>query len=373
MHIKKFYLLLIIAFTFFAQNAWGQASLTNGSPTLTIDFSSTISGVSNGAFTGAGFKSPPTSGQLNSNAWAVTGLSFGTLVFGGTQTTDDFARGAVSIAQTTGGIYAFTGSPHSAGNPCLMIQPGGSDWTPGTLTLRIKNDGTTNITEFEVSYNLFVRNDGAYSNSFNFSYSTDNSSYTSVGALDYSSTAASGGSSWVQVGTSPSRSTTITSLNIAPGDYFYIRWSGDDVSGSGSRDEFGLDDIEINATFETVGSTPPTLTAAGSATVDAAFDVTFTDDATWRAAITGITIGGTPLTAGWSVSSGKITFTPSASTPAGLLQTAGSKSIVVAAGGYSRCYCNTVYRFWGCQLNWVLHSNLQHLPVMGQFWHNNLW
>lgn len=335
MNIKKIYLLLFVAFTFFAQNAWGQASLTNGSPTLTIDFSSTISGVSNGAFTGAGFKSPPTSGQLNSNAWAVTGLSFGTLVFGGTQTTDDFARGAVSIAQTTGGIYAFTGSPHSAGNPCLMIQPGGSDWTPGTLTLRIKNDGTTNITEFEVSYNLFVRNDGAYSNSFNFSYSTDNSSYTSVGALDYSSTAASGGSSWVQVGTSPSRSTTITSLNIAPGDYFYIRWSGDDVSGSGSRDEFGLDDIEINATFETVGSTPPTLTAAGSATVDAAFDVTFTDDATWRAAITDITIGGTPLTAGWSVSSGKITFTPSASTPAGLLQTAGSKSIVVEAGGYS--------------------------------------
>lgn len=84
------------------------------------------------------------------------------------------------------------------------------------------------------------------------------------------------------------------------------------------------------------GSTPPTLTAASGATVDAPFDVTFTDDATWRAAITGITVGGTALTAGYTVSSGKITFTPSASTPAGLLQTAGSnKSIVVSATGYN--------------------------------------
>lgn len=83
------------------------------------------------------------------------------------------------------------------------------------------------------------------------------------------------------------------------------------------------------------GLVPPTLTAALGATVDAPFDVTFTDDATWRGAITGITIGGTALTAGYTVSAGKITFTPSASNPAGLLQTSGTKSIVVTATGYS--------------------------------------
>ncbi len=92
-----------------------------------------------------------------------------------------------------------------------------------------------------------------------------------------------------------------------------------------------LDDISIT----TATSTPPVLTAAGSATVDAAFDVTYTDDATWRGKISGLTVNGTALTAGYSVSAGKITFTPSASAPASALQSPGSKSIVVSATGYS--------------------------------------
>lgn len=84
------------------------------------------------------------------------------------------------------------------------------------------------------------------------------------------------------------------------------------------------------------GNTPPTLTAAPSATVDGAFDVTFTDDNTWRTAITGVTVGGTALTSGYAVTAGKITFTPSASVPAALLQSSGAnKSIVITATGYS--------------------------------------
>lgn len=82
-------------------------------------------------------------------------------------------------------------------------------------------------------------------------------------------------------------------------------------------------------------ATPPTLTAAGSASVDAPFDVTFTDNATWRGNITGVTINGTPLTAGYSVSAGTLTFTPSASVPASLLQSSGSKTISVLASNYS--------------------------------------
>ena len=85
------------------------------------------------------------------------------------------------------------------------------------------------------------------------------------------------------------------------------------------------------------GIAPPTFYAAGSATVDAAFNVTYTDNG-WYAA-TGtpvIKIGGTTLTAGYSVSSSQITFTPSASVPAGLLQTAGTnKSITISKTGYT--------------------------------------
>lgn len=80
----------------------------------------------------------------------------------------------------------------------------------------------------------------------------------------------------------------------------------------------------------------PALSAAGSATVDEAFNVTFAENATWRGAITGVTVDGTALTGGWSAStSGQITFTPSASNPANLLRTPGSKTIVVSAAGYN--------------------------------------
>lgn len=80
---------------------------------------------------------------------------------------------------------------------------------------------------------------------------------------------------------------------------------------------------------------PPFLTVASNATVDNPFAVTFTDNASWRAAITKITVGGSELSAGYAVTAGNITFTPSASVPANLLQQGGTKTIVVKATGYS--------------------------------------
>ncbi len=234
--------------------AVSQVKLSNGSSTATIDFSSSMQ-VSVGtnpstAFAGSGFSpDPAVAGRLNSNAWAVTGWSDGALAFGGTNTAGDYARGSVAAAVTTGGMYAFTGAPQSVANPCLMFQPGGSDWAPGTITLRIENTGTTNITQLAISYNLYNRNDQARANSFNFSHSADNITYTTVPALDFTSPEVADALGWVLVGSAPSRSTTITGLNVAPGSFYYIRWNGADVSGSGSRDEFGLDDISVAATF----------------------------------------------------------------------------------------------------------------------------
>ena len=234
--------------------AFGQVKLSNGTNTANLDFSNAMP-VSVGsnpstAFSGAGYEpNTAAAGRLNSNAWAVTGWSNGALVFGGTQTTanTDYTRGAVAAAVTAGGMYAFTGPPHSAANPALMIQPGGSDWAPGTMTLRIENTGTTNITQIIVSYKLYNRNDQGRSNSFNFSYSADDVTYTAVPALDFTSPVALDALGWVLVDT---KTTTITGLSVAPGAFYYIRWSGADVGGSGSRDEFGLDDISLEASFE---------------------------------------------------------------------------------------------------------------------------
>jgi Carboxypeptidase regulatory-like domain len=248
MRVSKFYLAAGLFVALLSFTTYGQLSLTNAANSQTIDFSTTISGVNNGAYAGAGFQPNPAAGQLDSDAWAVTGLSDGSLAFGGTATTGDFARGtSAGTGVTTGGLYALTGVVSSA--PAFMVQPGGDDFTPGTLTLRIQNNGTTNITDLAISYNLFVRNDEGRANSFNFSYSTDNVTYTPVPALNYTTPEAADMAGWVQVGTSPSRSINISGLNIPPGGFFYIRWTSDDVSGAGSRDEIALDDISVTATF----------------------------------------------------------------------------------------------------------------------------
>ena len=85
--------------------------------------------------------------------------------------------------------------------------------------------------------------------------------------------------------------------------------------------------------FTTGAVAGPTLTPATVATVDTAFEVTFPDDATWRDVITEVKVDGVALTGGYAVSSGKITFTPSASVPTAALQGAGTKSITVSATG----------------------------------------
>jgi hypothetical protein len=69
--------------------------------------------------------------------------------------------------------------------------------------------------------------------------------------------------------------------------------------------------------------------------VDNNIDITFTDDATWRAAITAVKIGGTALTVttDYVITSGNLQLKPSGLNS--LLTNAGSKSVTVEATGYS--------------------------------------
>ena len=88
-----------------------------------------------------------------------------------------------------------------------------------------------------------VYNDKNRANSFNFSHSADNSSYESISNLDLTSTATAAGSpSW-----SASTKTVVVPVSISNSSVYYLKWTGDDESGSGSRDEFALDDVVIYA------------------------------------------------------------------------------------------------------------------------------
>ena len=42
-----------------------------------------------------------------------------------------------------------------------------------------------------------------------------------------------------------SRGITISGLNLGVGEVMYLRWMGDEVLGSGNRDEFALDNITL--------------------------------------------------------------------------------------------------------------------------------
>lgn len=214
------------------------------------------------SFDGTGFAPDPTTGQLDSDIWRVLGFSDGNLPFGSLGNVGDFARGTSTGGEGTGGVYAFE---VEEGNFTLGVQPGGSDFTPGDITLQLTNNTGSPITDLNVSYTIWYLNDQPRGNNFNFSYSTDGSIYTPVPALDFTSPeVADLAPSWQ----SEPRSTTITGLNIPVGANFFLEWTGDDVSGSGSRDEFGLDDVSVNVgepvdNPPTIVSTVPTDGAQG--------------------------------------------------------------------------------------------------------------
>jgi len=112
-------------------------TITDTSATFVIDFDNTVAGVNNGTFNGSDLSPTPDPGQLDSNAWKITGMSDGLLDFGGTGKTGDFAKGAFTGAVTSGGLYA---CEVQTGNYALGIQPTGADFNPGTLVLRPKGD-----------------------------------------------------------------------------------------------------------------------------------------------------------------------------------------------------------------------------------------
>lgn len=243
-------------FLFLTNTAFPQLSITTENTNFTIDFDNTFSGVNSGTYNGTGFSANPSEGQLNSNAWAATGMSDGDFSFGGEATTGDFAQGIEDGGVGTGGFYTFQ---VESDNNAFGIQPNLSDWTPGTVTLKVQNSTGYNITDLDISYDVYIFNDQNKSNSFNFSYSEDNLNYSDVPSISLTSPE--------EANTSPTwsqnhKSTEITGLNIISGNYFYLRWSGDEVSGSNSMDEFALDNINVNAT---TGALSPTLVSFLSA------------------------------------------------------------------------------------------------------------
>ncbi|MDB9428338.1 hypothetical protein PN482_05285 [Microcystis aeruginosa CS-555/01A07] len=169
-------------------------------------------------FTGSGFAPIPSLGQLDSDLWIISGLSDGSITYGDTRTSGDFARGSASSPVNTGGVYGFT---VASGNNAFGVQPAGDDFTPGAITLRLQNVTNSLVDSITLSYIIRFRNDQNRANSLNFSYSGDGNIFTAVSSLNFITPEASDTSGWQSV----TRSITLSGLSIAANSNFFLRWA----------------------------------------------------------------------------------------------------------------------------------------------------
>lgn len=238
----------------------------------TITFDTTVDGVNNDVFQADGVSSTAQVGQLSSRAWAFTGFSDGNVAFLGTSAEDsDYDQGVSEGGVSEGGLYAFETQPD---NFSLGIQPATGDFAPGHVTLRFQNRTNAVMTTLNVGYKVYVYNDQPSSSNFNFSYSSNNSTYTAVPILNVvSPTAADMTPSWKAY----YRVTTITGLNIPIGSDYYLRWESATVSGSIDFDEFALDDISVVinpvANFVPFSGTAESFVLNGNATLSGNVEV----------------------------------------------------------------------------------------------------
>lgn len=106
----------------------------------------------------------------------------------------------------------------------------------------------------------------------------------------------------------------------------------------------------------------PALTAdASSNDVDHNIDITFTDDAIWRAAITAVKDGSTILTSttDYTISNGTITLIPTATNS---LRVAGSRTITIEANGYADALVSQTIN---TGVPTVAKSTISNAPAMG--------
>ena len=209
-------------------------------------------------FTGAGFSANPANGQLDSTTWRVGGFTDGTLSYGGTGVTGDFARGKSSGGVTSGGLYAFQ---VATGDWAMGVQATGTDFNPGFIELRILNQTGLPIDRWEVGYDLYTRNDQSRSSSWDLAWSLDGLAFTTLGDARYLSPDAATSTVFEK-----NSFAWALQVNVPDASRLYLRWSSADFGGTGSRDEFALDNVSLwGAASATSTPEPGTFVLTGVA------------------------------------------------------------------------------------------------------------
>ena len=219
-------------------------------------------------FTAAGFAPNPDATQLDSDIWRVVGLSDNPdPAYGLALTTGDFARGPVGNSDpVTAGVYSPTA------NPGLLLQPTGAELEAnGFIEARIANTSGSTVTGLDIAFDWTYRNTGNRESNLQLAYSTDGVNFTAVPAGAFT-TPAVGASTNYTLLTQPV-SISLTGLSVAAGEFVYLRWIHVSSAGGGNRDEFGIDNVTVDATG---GATGPLVSVSDVSVNEAAGTMTFT-------------------------------------------------------------------------------------------------
>lgn len=296
--------------------AHAQLSLSTLNTNHVINFSSTVSGVNNGALnrasTNAIFATPAGAGQLDNAGFSLLAdgtTSAAAATFPGATQNAGFNHitGTIGTLNPTNTGY---GSAAIDGNNMLAIFPAGAIATPGSLTLRVNNSTGSTYNRLIISYRVLCINNGPRANRIGFFHSGDNTanSYTEITNANYVSTESS---------TPVTRDSVIRSFTIDipsgvnNGSSYFLRWFLDDVSGSGNRDKFFLDDITVQPQFVVLPNVSISLTSNTGSEASAS---TTTITATASAPVSGnqtvnVLVTGSGVTTGdYSLTSATITI-----------------------------------------------------------------
>lgn len=254
--LKQWLLLL-----FSLATAQSMAQLTVSNTPVTIDFSTTITNVNNGAFnrsSGTAIShSTPASGQLDADAWSLITDNIQALNLRTPYATPNVGGSNVTITDSSSYSGSTTNGIASCirnGNRMVYVGMTQSQFSAGALTLRLINGLATTCTRLRISYEVRFYNDQNRAIRSGFMHSPDSlNNFVEIPSMEAQSTltAASGVARWEYhrrvVDLYPSE------VLAAGGDY-YIRWYLDDLDaalGTTDRDEFYLDNITVQAFDDT--------------------------------------------------------------------------------------------------------------------------
>lgn len=237
-------LLLSISYVLYFNTLYSQFSLNEIGISHCISFEESLSGVNEGRFEGEGLGPNPINGELDSDAWRISGCSDGDTDFSESHISGDLARASSNGSETSGGIYSF----NTGNNSTLGWQSTGADLSPGEIILKIQNKSGFSIERMEISYTIWNYNDQNRSQILSCSYSYDDINYFPLNASEFiSPTTASSSPIWTDSTYHFGQATN----EISHTDFFFLKWRIEDEAGSGSRDEWAIDDIKIRITNNT--------------------------------------------------------------------------------------------------------------------------